>query len=76
MALDLEWADRPDGAGVGEMFLEQSPQMVRLGNVDWGLAIDLIKHPWSVADRMRRFVRSVRVLDPTADIGRRRALFR
>jgi hypothetical protein len=74
--LTLCWIDRYDGAGVAEMFLEQAPEMVRLGSTDWGLAIDLIRRPWLVSDRMRRFVKDVRALDPSADIGRRRTLFR
>lgn len=70
--LTLHWDDRVDGTGVAEMILEQAPEMIRLGNVDLGLAIDLIRSPWLVSDRMRRFLRQVHELDPSADVGSHR----
>ena len=70
--MTLSWADRADGSGIAEMALDRPPPMKRIGSTDLGLAIDLIQQPWFASDRMRRFLREVRKLDPSADVGSRR----
>jgi hypothetical protein len=72
--LTAKWHDRADATGIAHVYLE-GVFLEPFPNGRWPL-LRVIRNPAPIAARIRAFVARVRKLDPDADVGRKRAVFR